>query len=160
MEKKELKTNKTEISNKQNLLLKSKYIHNKIYFNLLIIYLVVILGNYSVGKSNIVRRIFNKNFEENSLTTIGIEFATLEISDNENTSLYIQVWDTCKFINNFFILLLTKIIAGAEKYKAITTGHIRNADGILLVFDMTNESSIIIWNKSFDSYFIHFYFIF
>ena len=101
MEKKELKTNKTETSTKQNLLLKSKYIHNKIYFNFLLIDLVVILGNYSVGKSNIVRRIFNKNFEENSLTTIGIEFATLEISDNENTSLYIQVWDTCKLINCF-----------------------------------------------------------
>lgn len=67
--------------------------------------LVVILGNYSVGKSNIVRRIFNKSFEENTLSTIGIEFATLEINDEENTSLFIQVWDTCK-INNFINIKL------------------------------------------------------
>ena len=59
--------------------------------------LVVVLGNYSVGKTSIVKRIFNKSFEDHSLTTIGIEFATLEINDYDNTSLFIQVWDTCKF---------------------------------------------------------------
>lgn len=57
---------------------------------------MIVLGNYSVGKSSIVKRIFNKQFEEHSLITIGIEFATLEINDHENTSLFIQVWDTCK----------------------------------------------------------------
>lgn len=83
----QLKINKPET--KKNLLIK-----------------MVVLGNYNVGKTNIVKRVFNKNFEEHSLTTIGIEFATLEINDQENTSVYIQVWDTCKF----FIKLVQKNI--------------------------------------------------
>jgi GTPase SAR1 family protein len=32
-------------------------------------------------------------------------------------------------------------IAGAERYRAITTSHIRNADGAYLVYDITNENS-------------------
>lgn len=94
----------------------------------------MILGDYSVGKTNIVRRIFNKSFDENTLTTIGIEFGTLEINDTYDNTVLIQLWDTCK---NLIIK------AGAEKYKAITTGHLRNADGIILVFDLSNEKSLI-----------------
>jgi GTPase SAR1 family protein len=31
--------------------------------------------------------------------------------------------------------------AGAERYRAITTSHIRNADGAYLVYDITSENS-------------------
>ena len=61
-----------------------------------IINIVVVLGDYSVGKTNIVRRIFNKDFDENTLTTIGIEFGTLEINDTYDNTILIQLWDTCK----------------------------------------------------------------
>lgn len=78
---------------------------------------MVVLGNYSVGKTNIVRRIFNKQFEEHSLTTIGIEFATLEINDQDSNSVFIQVWDTCKslvlliYIYIYNLIILTFSIA-------------------------------------------------
>ena len=46
------------------------------------------------------------------------------------------------------ILLIIKIIfssdpflAGAERYRAITSSHIRNADGAFLVYDITSTSS-------------------
>ena len=32
-------------------------------------------------------------------------------------------------------------LAGAERYRAITTSHIRNADGAYLVYDITNLST-------------------
>jgi GTPase SAR1 family protein len=41
--------------------------------------------------------------------------------------------------------------AGAERYRAITTSHIRNADGAFLVYDMSAESSfdnIDFWYES------------
>ena len=44
-----------------------------------------------------------------------------------------------KIILIFNFLLLT--IAGAERYRAITTSHIRNADGAFLVYDITSSSS-------------------
>ena len=33
------------------------------------------------------------------------------------------------------------LIAGAERFRAITISHLRNADGAFIVYDITNESS-------------------
>lgn len=38
-------------------------------------------------------------------------------------------------------ILFYLLLAGAERYRAITTSHIRNADGAFLVFDLTSEAS-------------------
>jgi len=48
----------------------------------------------------------------------------LEITNNKS-NIYVQIWDT----------------SGAEKYKAITNSHIRNSDGVILVFDVTNRKT-------------------
>lgn len=89
---------------------------------------VVIMGDISVGKTNIIRRILSKDFERTE-TTIGVEFGYLTINNiDENDpskKLCIQIWDT----------------SGAEKYRAITSSHIRNADGALLVYDITNQNT-------------------
>lgn len=38
---------------------------------------------------------------------------------------------------------LSLIIAGAERFRAITISHLRNADGAFIVYDLTNEQSFI-----------------
>ena len=62
-------------------------------------------------------------------STVGVEFAylTKDNIDEEDPkkSLAIQIWDT----------------SGAERYRAITTSHIRNSDGAYIVYDVTNETS-------------------
>ena len=45
--------------------------------------------------------------------------------DDPKKTMSIQIWDT----------------SGAERYKAITTTHIRGADGAYIVYDISNESS-------------------
>ena len=61
--------------------------------------------------------------------TIGLEFMYLNIKDidkdDPSKSLSIQIWDT----------------SGAERYKAITTSHIRGANGAYIVYDISNENS-------------------
>jgi GTPase SAR1 family protein len=48
----------------------------------------------------------------------------------------------CPFkFGTLVILNLNIILAGAERYRAITTSHIRNADGAYLVYDVTSENS-------------------
>ena len=92
----------------------------------------------NVGKSNIIRRIFGKDFQEME-ATIGVEFGFIDVTDvdpeDPNVILTIQIWDTCN------VILFIK--AGAERYRAITTSHIRNADGAFLVFDVTSENSFL-----------------
>lgn len=66
-----------------------------------------------------------QNFQE-SESTIGVEFGFIEIGEiEENVHLTIQLWDT----------------SGAERYKAITMSHMRNSDGVILVYDISNQSS-------------------
>ena len=96
---------------------------------------IVVIGDANVGKTNIIRRIMGEDFREME-ATIGVEFMYLNIKDidkdDPTKSLSIQIWDT----------------SGAERYKAITTSHIRNADGAYIVYDISNESSfthLIYW---------------
>lgn len=64
---------------------------------------------------------FTKNeFNLESKTTIGVEFATKTIA-YENKIMKAQIWDT----------------AGQERYRAITSAYYRGAVGALVVFDIT-----------------------
>ncbi len=48
----------------------------------------------------------------------------------------------CKFgIHVIIYTIIIIFIAGAERYRAITTSHIRNADGAYLVYDITNHTT-------------------
>ena len=90
---------------------------------------IALLGDSSVGKTSIVKRLINNDFKENQLSTIGTEQNTKTIKLNENSEEEIlctlQIFDT----------------AGQEKFRSITPNYIKNADGIILVFDLTNYSS-------------------
>ena len=59
---------------------------------------VVILGDVSVGKSNIIRRIMGQEFQDLE-ATVGVEYTYIDIPnidpDSPNISLSIQIWDTC-----------------------------------------------------------------
>ena len=65
---------------------------------------MVVLGDVGVGKSNIIRRIMNQDFQELE-ATVGVEFTYVDVSDvdpnDPSKVLSIQIWDTCilYFIN-------------------------------------------------------------
>ena len=48
----------------------------------------------------------------------------------------------CKFGTQVFSFNFN-FLAGTEKYRAITTGHYRNAVGAILVYDITSETSFM-----------------
>ena len=87
---------------------------------------VVVLGDVFVGKTNIIRRILKQDYKEME-ATIGVEFAYITVpnidKENPDVNLCIEIWDT----------------SGAERYRAITTAHIRKADGAFLVYDVSNQ---------------------
>ena len=90
---------------------------------------IALLGDSTVGKTSIIKRLINNDFKESQLSTIGAEQNTKTIKLNENSEEEIlctlQIFDT----------------AGQEKFRSITPNYIKNADGIILVFDLTNYSS-------------------
>ena len=71
---------------------------------------MIVLGDVGVGKTNIIRRILNQEYNKQE-ETVGVEFAFLDISDvdpdNPDVKITIQIWDTCNYfyliINNLFV---------------------------------------------------------
>lgn len=83
---------------------------------------VVLIGDSGVGKSNLLSRFTRNEFNLESKSTIGVEFATKSIQ-TEGKTIKAQIWDT----------------AGQERYRAITSAYYRGAVGALLVYDMSKK---------------------
>ena len=77
-----------------------------------------------VVKTCLIYKFTEDKFEDNFTSTIGIDFKikTIEIDDK---IVRLQIWDT----------------AGQEKFRSITTAYYRGANGIILVYDITKETT-------------------
>ena len=85
---------------------------------------VVIVGDSSVGKTNLVKRFMNNTFLKDSKATVGVEFMSKTFNVNKKI-IKVELWDT----------------AGQERYKAITAAYYKGAKGALIVYDVTNKIS-------------------
>ncbi|XP_043933794.1 ras-related protein Rab-11A isoform X1 [Protopterus annectens] len=83
---------------------------------------LVLIGDSGVGKSNLLSRFTRNEFNLESKSTIGVEFATRSIRVDAKT-IKAQIWDT----------------AGQERYRAITSAYYRGAVGALLVYDIAKH---------------------
>ncbi len=92
---------------------------------------IITLGKTDVGKTCILNRYFNKTFSSSTLMTIGMDCYTKKyIIKSKNFK--VNFYDT----------------AGQEKYHSIVSNYLRNAHGIILVYDITTKDSfetIDIW---------------
>jgi len=88
------------------------------------LYKVVLIGDSNVGKSNLLSRFTRNEFNLETKSTIGVEFATRSIT-TEGKTIKAQIWDT----------------AGQERYRAITSAYYRGAVGALLVYDIAKYST-------------------
>jgi len=88
---------------------------------------VVLIGDSGVGKSNLLSRLTRNEFNIESKSTIGVEFATRSINVDGKT-VKSQIWDT----------------AGQERYRAITSAsYYRGAVGALLVYDIAKHATYV-----------------
>ena len=85
---------------------------------------LLMIGDSGVGKTSMLLRYSNDAFSSSFLSTIGVDFKIKYLTiDDKNVKL--QIWDT----------------AGAERFRTITTSYFRGAQGILLVYDVTDRNS-------------------
>ena len=85
---------------------------------------LVLIGDTGVGKSCLLLRFADDAFTESYISTIGVDFRfrTVKI---ENKTFKLQIWDT----------------AGQERFRTITSAYYRGADGIIMVYDVTDRES-------------------
>ena len=79
-----------------------------------------------VGKTCLLLRYANESFSPTFITTIGIDFKIKNIV-LDSKRIKLQIWDT----------------AGQERFRTITTSYFRGAQGILLVYDVTERQTFL-----------------
>nr|CAB3458715.1 unnamed protein product [Digitaria exilis] len=85
---------------------------------------IVLIGDSSVGKSNLLARFARNEFYPNSKSTIGVEFQTQKLVI-DGKEIKAQIWDT----------------AGQERFRAVTSAYYRGAVGALLVYDISRRQT-------------------
>ncbi|CAM9603062.1 unnamed protein product [Heterosigma akashiwo] len=85
---------------------------------------LVLIGDSGVGKSCILLRFADDTFTESYISTIGVDFRFRSVRVKDKI-IKLQIWDT----------------AGQERFRTITSAYYRGADGIIMVYDVTNEPS-------------------
>jgi len=85
---------------------------------------IIIVGDSGAGKTSLLVRYTDDKFTPSFISTVGIDFRLKTIQVG-NKNVKVQIFDT----------------AGQERFHTITQAYYRNADGALLVYDITHEAS-------------------
>ena len=88
------------------------------------------LGDKSVGKTCIVKRYTEREFEEDVEATIGSSFSSCVVKIKpqnvlEEVKVRLQIWDT----------------AGEDRFRALTPIYYKNAAAVVLCYDISNSES-------------------
>ena len=86
------------------------------------VYKVLLLGDSSVGKTCVLLRYCDKTFQEAHLSTIGLDYRLKTMTLENGKNIKLQIWDT----------------AGQDRFRAITKNYYKGANGIILIYDVTN----------------------
>lgn len=85
---------------------------------------LLMIGEASVGKSSLLQRYVDDDFQINWIATIGIDIR-LKMEQISGQQFKVQIWDT----------------AGQERFRAITRRHFQGVDGCCIVFDVTSRQT-------------------
>ena len=83
----------------------------------------LLLGDSTVGKTCFLIRYTDEDFKD-TLFTIGIDSKIQNLKKN-NRNITLKIYDT----------------AGQERYRSIVQNYYKGADGIILMYDITNKNS-------------------
>ena len=85
---------------------------------------VMILGDGAVGIKSIINQYTNQKLPNAHIKTIGVDFIQSKYKKGEQ-EFDVKIWDT----------------AGQERFKTITYQFYRQANGVIIVFDITKPET-------------------
>ena len=87
-------------------------------------YKIAIIGNQHVGKTTILSRYKYETTDDSYAPTVGIDFLTKNVFLEDKT-IRLIMWDT----------------AGQERFKSLIPSYLKNANCVILTYDITDKSS-------------------
>ena len=102
---------------------------------------ILILGEAGVGKTSLKVRYTDNKFLPNTKASTAIDFKIKLIHLTESETAKLSIWDT----------------AGSERYRSIANSYLKNAQAILLCFDISDKTSFdelgLFWQSFIKEYF-------
>ncbi|MCB9423291.1 MAG: GTP-binding protein [Ardenticatenaceae bacterium] len=86
---------------------------------------ICLLGEFSVGKTSLIRRFVEERFDENYLSTIGVHMSRKRLERAEY-ALDFFIWD----------------LAGGEDFKVVGANYLRGSAGAIIVCDLTRKETL------------------
>lgn len=87
---------------------------------------IILVGDSFVGKSSFAARFMEGSFVQGLISNCSIDFKT-KAYKVDGTNYTVNLWDT----------------AGQERFRSITASYFRKADGIILMYDVTDKRSYL-----------------
>ena len=88
---------------------------------------VCLLGDFSVGKTSLIRRFVYDAFTDKYITTVGTKISSKIVKISDEIEVNIMIWD---IVGNLF-------------YKTLQLSYFKGSNGGLLVYDITREDTLI-----------------
>ena len=88
-------------------------------------YKILILGDTQVGKSCFLTRYADNSFQDEYLSTIGMDYKIKNYQAEDGSTIKLYIWDT----------------AGQDRFRSITRNYYKGADGIILIYDITKQET-------------------
>ena len=89
------------------------------------VYKVLLLGDTTVGKTCFLMKYTDKTFQDVHISTIGLDYRLKSMVLKNGKNIKLQIWDT----------------AGQDRFRAITKNYYKGANGIILIYDVTNPKT-------------------
>ena len=88
---------------------------------------ICLLGDFSVGKTSLIRRFIEGTFSDQYLTTVGVKISRKSLKlDSVAQNLNFILWD----------------IEGQTKFQSITPSYLQGATGVIIVGDLTRPETL------------------
>jgi small GTP-binding protein len=92
---------------------------------------ICMLGDFSVGKTSLIRRFVERQFSDQYLSTIGVKISRKDVEcpltdSQKQITVQMLIWD----------------LEGNTKFKAITPMHLQGASGAVIVADVNRQVTI------------------
>lgn len=92
---------------------------------------ICLVGDFSVGKTSLIRRFVDRQFSDQYLSTVGVKISRkkVDLTDSKSqsqNSVQLLIWD----------------LEGHTKFKGITPSYLQGASGAVVVGDVTRQDTL------------------
>jgi len=89
------------------------------------VFKVILVGDAAVGKTSLINKYVFNQFAEDYKASIGSNIIIKDLETDDGKKVKLSIWD----------------IAGQQKWEVMRPVYYQRADGVLLIYDVTNKES-------------------